>query len=213
MTTKFFAHPIFFLIFSFPLLLQVLSWDEKKGDWRKIWGQPRDLCDVYAYCGAFGTCNQRATPSCQCLHGFKPDSVMSKGCVRKVALQCSNDSEITGRKDQFFPISKVRLPANAIVLSQVRSVGDCESACFTHCSCSAYTYDGNDGCSIWHEELLNVLQLKDDDADGRDFYLKLAASEFPSEGKTRAVPNISPPQGKIQGSGLLHTFTIKQDKQ
>ncbi|KAI7980991.1 G-type lectin S-receptor-like serine/threonine-protein kinase [Camellia lanceoleosa] len=36
----------------------------------------------------------------------------------------------------------------------------------------------NDGCSIWSEDLFNMEQLTNDDTDGRDFYLKLAASEF-----------------------------------
>ncbi|GMP52791.1 hypothetical protein CsSME_00018485 [Camellia sinensis var. sinensis] len=35
-----------------------------------------------------------------------------------------------------------------------------------------------DGCSIWSEDLFNVEQLTNDDPDGRDFYLKLADSEF-----------------------------------
>ncbi|KAF7112207.1 hypothetical protein RHSIM_RhsimUnG0256400 [Rhododendron simsii] len=170
--------------------IQALVWVEAIGEWNLFWDQPREQCDVYAYCGAFGTCYQNPIPFCQCFGGFQPKSVgnwnggnTSGGCVRKTPLQCGNDSEVNGQKDQFLWISKVRLPDNPIVLSQVRSVGDCESACFRNCSCTAYTFDGNDGCSIWHEELLNAEQLIDDDPEGRDFYLRLAASEFLREGK------------------------------
>ncbi|XP_058211366.1 G-type lectin S-receptor-like serine/threonine-protein kinase At1g11330 isoform X1 [Rhododendron vialii] len=170
--------------------IQALIWVETIGEWNLFWDQPREQCDVYAYCGAFGSCYQNPIPFCQCFRGFQPKSIgnwnagnTSGGCVRKTPLQCGNDSEVNGQKDQFLWISKVGLPDNPIVLSQVRSVGDCESACFTNCPCSAYNYDGNDGCSIWHEELLNVEQLIDDDPEGRDFYLRLAASEFLREGK------------------------------
>ncbi|KAG5551162.1 hypothetical protein RHGRI_009553 [Rhododendron griersonianum] len=170
--------------------IQALIWVEAIGEWNLFWDQPREHCDVYAYCGAFGTCYQNPIPFCQCFRGFQPKSAgnwnggnTSGGCVRKTPLQCGNDSEVNGQKDQFLWISKVRLPDNLIVVSQLRSVGDCELACFSNCSCSAYTYDGNDGCSIWHEELLNVEQLIDDDPEGRDFYLRLAASEFLRKGK------------------------------
>ncbi|CAL5335853.1 unnamed protein product [Camellia sinensis] len=43
----------------------------------------------------------------------------------------------------------------------------------------------NDGCSIWSEDLFNVEQLKDDDLDRSDFYLKLSASAFLSEDSRR----------------------------
>ncbi|KAG5551163.1 hypothetical protein RHGRI_009554 [Rhododendron griersonianum] len=174
--------------------LQMLTRHDMMGEWDMLWAQPWAQCDVYAYCGAFGTCNQRATPFCQCFPGFQPNSVgswnagnMSGGCMRKAPLQCGNDIVANGQKDQFQRISKVTLPDNSIVLSQVRSAGDCQSACFSNCSCSAYTYDSSNGCSIWREELLNVKQLKDDDANGRDFFLKLAASEFLSEGKDSRI--------------------------
>ncbi|KAG5551165.1 hypothetical protein RHGRI_009556 [Rhododendron griersonianum] len=173
-------------------LLQ-LTWLEATGEWNLFWSQPRQRCEVNPYCGAFGTCNPSII-HCQCLPGFQPNSVgnwnagdMSGGCGRKAPLHCGNDSEVKGQKDQFLRVSKVTLPANSTVLSQVRSVGDCQSACFSNCSCSAYTYDGSNGCSIWHEELLNVVQLKDDDLEGRDFYLRLAASEFLSEGKDSRI--------------------------
>ncbi|KAG5551171.1 hypothetical protein RHGRI_009562 [Rhododendron griersonianum] len=175
--------------------LQQLTWLETAGLWALLWSQPRERCDINPYCGAFGACNP-STIQCQCLPGFQLNNLgnwnagdMSGGCGRKAPLQCGHDSEVKGQKDQFLRVSKVRLPANSTVLSQVRSVGDCQSACFSDCSCSAYTYDGNDsnGCSIWHEELLNVVQLKDDDLEGRDFYLRLAASEFLSEGKDSRI--------------------------
>ncbi|XP_058211365.1 receptor-like serine/threonine-protein kinase SD1-8 isoform X2 [Rhododendron vialii] len=175
--------------------IKQLTWLESTGEWILFWAQPRQQCDVYAYCGAFATCNQIIPLFCNCINGFEPNSVgdwnagdMSGGCVRKAPLQCGNDSAVNGRKDQFLRISKVQLPANSIVLSQVKSVGDCKSACFSNCSCSAYTYSVRDGgCSIWGNELLNMVQLNDFGTERRDFYLRLAASEFPSKGKGKWI--------------------------
>ncbi|KAG5551168.1 hypothetical protein RHGRI_009559 [Rhododendron griersonianum] len=85
--------------------LQVLTRDEMMGEWDMLWAQPWAQCDVYAYCGAFGTCNQRATLFCQCFPSFQPNSVgswnagnMSGRCVRKAPLQCGNDSVANGQK-------------------------------------------------------------------------------------------------------------------
>ncbi|KAI8009757.1 G-type lectin S-receptor-like serine/threonine-protein kinase [Camellia lanceoleosa] len=43
----------------------------------------------------------------------------------------------------------------------------------------------SDGCSIWSEDLFKVEQLKDDDPDRSDFYLKLSVSAFLSEDSRR----------------------------
>ncbi|GFZ12437.1 lectin protein kinase family protein [Actinidia rufa] len=165
--------------------LQYLSWLESTREWILFWSQPRQECEVYAYCGAFSSCNQNAVPFCECLRGFQPLSDRnwnagdkSGGWSRRVLLQCGKDSQVSGQKDRFVRISKVRLPVNPIVL-QV-SPGVCESACLSNCSCSAYAY-GDDGCSIWIEDLLNMQQLKSNDPNGRDLYLKLASSEFQGE--------------------------------
>ncbi|CAL5393253.1 unnamed protein product [Camellia sinensis] len=170
--------------------LQLLSWSETNHQWDLFWFQPSQQCEVYAYCGTFSSCSQKARPFCQCLPGFEPFSIknwnagdMSEGCVRKAPLQCSNKSEANGKKDQFLWISKVRLPVNPVIL-QHRGASDCKSACLSNCSCSAYAY-GSDGCSIWSEDLFNVEQLTNDDPDGRDFYLKLADSEFLSRDSRR----------------------------
>ncbi|KAF7112204.1 hypothetical protein RHSIM_RhsimUnG0256500 [Rhododendron simsii] len=188
-TYSMYGHPIISrLVLDVSGQLQVLSWDETIGEWTKFWARPRELCDVYSYCEGFGTCNSSDMPFHQCLHGFKPNSVgdrdagdMSGGCVGKVVLLCGNGTDVNGRKDQFLRISEVRLPANSIVLSHVRSLGDCDAACSSNCLCSAYSYDDSHGCSIWGNELLNVVQLIYDDPEGKDFYLRLAASRFKNQ--------------------------------
>jgi hypothetical protein len=56
---------------------------------------PKDNCDKYNSCGAYGNCMIGESPICQCLEGFKPKSQetwspdeWSKGCVRRTQLSC-----------------------------------------------------------------------------------------------------------------------------
>ncbi|GKV21444.1 hypothetical protein SLEP1_g31424 [Rubroshorea leprosula] len=49
-----------------------LSWLESSKQWNVLWSQHRQQCKVYAFCGAFGSCNEKALPFCNCLQGFDP---------------------------------------------------------------------------------------------------------------------------------------------
>ncbi|KAK4397954.1 G-type lectin S-receptor-like serine/threonine-protein kinase [Sesamum angolense] len=112
--------------------IKQLSWDNS--DWNLFWSQPRQQCEVYAYCGAFGTCNQNSLPFCDCLPGFKHKSEndwnlrdYSGGCVRETNLQCGNNStNSNGRRDKFFQLNVgdgngktiyIRLSASSSVFS------------------------------------------------------------------------------------------------
>lgn len=160
--------------------IKQLSWDNT--DWTLFWSQPRQQCEVYAYCGAFGSCNQNSLPFCNCLPGFKQKSEndwslkdYSGGCVREMNLQCeSNGTSSNGRSDRFLQSPYVSLPEHSQALT-VGSQVECESACLNNCSCTAYGYDSN-GCSLWNEELLNVQQLSEGDGNGRTIYIRLSAS-------------------------------------
>ncbi|KAK4438571.1 G-type lectin S-receptor-like serine/threonine-protein kinase [Sesamum alatum] len=147
--------------------IKQLSWDN--ADWNLFWSQPRQQCEVYAYCGAFGTCNQNSLPFCDCLPGFKHKSEndwnlkdYSGGCVREMNLQCGNNStNSNARGDKFSMSSYMSLPDNALSMT-VGNAGECESVCLNNCSCTAYAYDGNQ-CSLWNGELLNLQQLSQGD--------------------------------------------------
>nr|GME01322.1 G-type lectin S-receptor-like serine/threonine-protein kinase At2g19130 [Ipomoea batatas] len=72
--------------------IQQLSWLNNSNQWNMFWSQPKDRCQVYAYCGAFSIC-RNSLPFCNCLDGFehKSDadwnrSDFSGGCVRETAL-------------------------------------------------------------------------------------------------------------------------------
>ncbi|KAK1261157.1 G-type lectin S-receptor-like serine/threonine-protein kinase [Acorus gramineus] len=71
-----------------------------------VWLQPRDQCDIYYYCGAFGVCSQNTLDSCACLRGFKPMStrewglgIWNGGCLRTSALQCAKNGSGGGGGD------------------------------------------------------------------------------------------------------------------
>ncbi|CAA3020419.1 G-type lectin S-receptor-like serine/threonine-protein kinase At2g19130 [Olea europaea subsp. europaea] len=101
--------------------IKLTSWWQGAEDWNSAWSQPRLQCEVYGYCGAFGTCNQNSSPYCSCLRGFKPKFEndwnlrdYSGGCVREIVLpQCGNGSTSTGKKDKFLQNPQVSLPVNS----------------------------------------------------------------------------------------------------
>ncbi|XP_024020576.1 G-type lectin S-receptor-like serine/threonine-protein kinase At4g03230 [Morus notabilis] len=156
-----------------------LSW-MATNEWNLIWNQPRKQCEVYAFCGAYGSCNEDPLPSCSCLTGFKPKvqsnwdlKDYSDGCFRITELQCGNNSVANGERFQFLPIFNMSLPDNQQSVG-AGSLGECKESCLTKCSCTAYANDSN-GCSIWIGDLLNLKQQADNDR--HPLYLRLTASE------------------------------------
>nr|QCF41183.1 G-type lectin S-receptor-like serine/threonine-protein kinase [Lens culinaris] len=187
--------------------IKQLSWLENIKEWNLFWSQPRTQCEVYAFCGAFGTCTENSKPYCNCLSGFEPKSPSdwdledhSGGCMRKTRLQCESSDRSNGVKDRFRPILNMALPKHA---QSVRSENaeECRSICLSNCSCSAYSYDSN-GCSVWIKDLLNLQQFSSDDSSGKTLYLKLAASEF-SDAKNSNRLIIGIVVGGVVGIGVL----------
>ena len=162
--------------------IKQMTWLEDSRQWKSFLSQPRTPCEVYTYCGPFGICNLDSHEYCECLPGFEPRFLgnwqlqdRTGGCVRKADLQCVDSTHAKGKKDQFVPVSSVRLPVNGLTFNVSRM--DCESGCLNNCSCSAYAYDYG-RCTVWSGDLLNLQQLPDSDSGGSDFQLKLAYSEL-----------------------------------
>ncbi|KAL6135320.1 hypothetical protein ACLB2K_067548 [Fragaria x ananassa] len=157
------------------------TWLKPQG-WNLFWSQPRKQCEVYAFCGAFGSCNEKSLPFCTCLHGFEPklkadwdSGDYSGGCKRQTMLNVANSTtNNNGKEDRFLEMPSMSLPENNVSVD-VGSTAQCESFCLSNSSCTAYAYD-NDRCSIWIGDLLD-LQLTDD-GNGKTLYLRLSASEF-----------------------------------
>jgi len=163
--------------------IKQLTWLDNAQQWNLFWSQPRQQCEVYAFCGGFGSCTENAMPYCNCLTGYEPKSQSdwnltdySGGCVRKTELRCDSPNSSSKDNDRFLPIPNMNLPNHSQSIG-AGDVGECESRCLSNCSCTAYAYDNN-GCSIWYGDLLNLQQLTQDDSSGQTLFLKLAASEF-----------------------------------
>ncbi|BAT90222.1 hypothetical protein VIGAN_06142600 [Vigna angularis var. angularis] len=163
--------------------IKQLTWLENAQQWNLFWSQPRQQCEVYAFCGGFGTCTENSMPYCSCLTGYEPKSQTdwnltdySGGCVRKSELQCASPNSSNKDSDRFLSILNMKLPNHSQSIG-AGDVGECEATCLSNCSCTAYAYD-NGGCSIWYGDLLNLQQLTQDDSSGQTLFLKLSASEF-----------------------------------
>ncbi|CAN6241794.1 unnamed protein product [Urochloa humidicola] len=97
------------------------------------------------------------------------------GCIRNTPLNCGADNRNkTGMTDKFYSMQGIRLPQNGKIMpNNTSSANECAQVCLSSCSCTAYSY-GKDGCSIWHDQLLNVAT----DSNGEILYLRLAAKEL-----------------------------------
>lgn len=172
--------------------IKQLTWLDGPKEWQLFWSQPRQQCEVYAFCGGFSSCNENSLPFCNCLTGFKPMSEndwklddYSGGCERNIPLQCGTNSSSNEEKDGFLENSNMVLPEHPQSV-EVGNDMECKSACLNNCSCTAYAFDSNE-CSIWHGDLLNQKQLLQDDSSGKTIYIRLAASELKNSKKNKGM--------------------------
>ncbi|GMN61226.1 hypothetical protein TIFTF001_030317 [Ficus carica] len=154
-------------------------------EWDVYLSQPREQCEVHAFCGAYGSCKEVSVPFCNCLRGFQPKlrhdwdlNDYFGRCVRKTNLQCGNTDRANGERDRFAEIPGVLTPENGQSV-KVKNFATCESICYNSRSCTAYSND-NTGCFIWNGDLIDLQQLGEGDRRGRSLYIRLAASEFRS---------------------------------
>ncbi|VAH29128.1 unnamed protein product [Triticum turgidum subsp. durum] len=172
--------------------IKQLTWVEFSQQWILFWSQPRTQCEVYALCGAYGSCSEAALPYCNCVKGFSQKvqsdwdlQDYSGGCRRNVPLQCQiNSSSGQTKPDKFFPMASVRLPDNARGAVGA-SLKECEQVCLKSCSCDAYTYNTT-GCFIWSGDLVNLQEQYSGNGVGT-LFLRLAASELQDPKKSKAV--------------------------
>ncbi|WVZ85595.1 hypothetical protein U9M48_032504 [Paspalum notatum var. saurae] len=158
----------------------VLVWTGQ--DWIPVSSAPNYQCDVYAVCGPFTVCIYNANPYCNCMKGFSVRSPedweledKTGGCIRNTPLNCGdNYGNRTGMTDKFYSVTGIRLPNNGKIIPDASSAGECEQVCLSNCSCTAYSY--TNGCSIWHDDLVNAAT----DGNGEMLYLRLAAKELES---------------------------------
>uniref|UniRef100_A0ACD5TXG9 Uncharacterized protein n=1 Tax=Avena sativa TaxID=4498 RepID=A0ACD5TXG9_AVESA len=176
--------------------IKQLTWMEISQQWVVFWSQPQAQCEVYALCGAYGSCNSNGSLYCNCLKGFSqkvqnnwdlPD--YSGGCKRNTPLQCQTNSRSAHtQSDMFFVMADVRLPDNARG-AVATSYQECQTVCLKNCSCNAYTYNST-GCFVWHGDLVNLQEQYSGNGGGT--LLRLAASELsdPEKSKTAIIGSV-----------------------
>ncbi|GLJ32750.1 hypothetical protein SUGI_0659340 [Cryptomeria japonica] len=151
--------------------------------WTMFWTQPRDQCQVYALCGAYGTCTTNNVQFCSCLTGFTPSDersweaqAWSGECKRRRSLECGETST-----DGFMEVTANSLPVDAVAVAGSASEQNCRSGCLSNCSCTAYAYDGT-LCNHWLGELLN---LTNSSSSSTSLFVRLAASDVPRAPPTK----------------------------
>ncbi|XP_066348556.1 G-type lectin S-receptor-like serine/threonine-protein kinase At4g27290 isoform X2 [Miscanthus floridulus] len=169
------------LVLNEVCVLQRLAWDPASRVWNVLAQAPRDLCDDYAMCGAFGLCDMDTTATlfCSCVLGFSPVNPYGGGCRRNVPLECDGNGTTT---DGFMVVRAVKLPdTDNATVDMSATVEQCRARCLANCSCVAYAAadirgggDGS-GCVMWTNYIVDMRYVD----KGQDrLYLRLAKSEL-----------------------------------
>ena len=158
-------------------------WDDGKEDWEVVHKSPKDECNVYDTCGAFGSCDLLSSPICSCLRGFEPKIIKewnrgnwTSGCVRRTPLQCERmniNSIEEGKADGFLKLEMIKVPDFAEW--SYRTKDDCRKQCLENCSCVAYAYDTGIGCMSWSGNLIDLQKFS---TGGLDIYIRLSYLEL-----------------------------------
>nr|GEV05757.1 G-type lectin S-receptor-like serine/threonine-protein kinase At4g27290 [Tanacetum cinerariifolium] len=157
-------------------------WQEDKKIWELIVTIPKDICDKYKICGAYGSCNTEDTQKCSCLDEakFEPRNKRgwvrgdwARGCVRRIPLDCKNGT------DGFIKYSNVKLPdTQTSWFNNTMSLTECKAKCLQNCTCMAYANTDirgeGSGCLLWFNDLLDIRAWK----GGQDIFVRMASSEL-----------------------------------
>lgn len=159
---------------------QRYAWNVVTRTWGVYASVPRDNCDQFGLCGAYGNCIIGDSPICQCLKGFQPKSPenlldWSGGCVRNKPLNCQN-KDASG----FSKVGGLKLPDSTNSwLNEGLNIKECRAKCLNDCSCTAYTNsdirEGGSGCVMWFGDLIDMRQFP---SGGQEIYIRMHVSEL-----------------------------------
>ncbi|XP_057451256.1 G-type lectin S-receptor-like serine/threonine-protein kinase At4g27290 [Lotus japonicus] len=156
-------------------------WIEQDRNWRTYRSFPKDFCDTYGLCGAYGNCVITKGQVCQCFKGFSPKSPQawtisdwSEGCVRDEPLRCNSGMNKVG----FVKFEGLKVPDTKHAwLNGNMGLEECREKCLNNCSCMAYANSnisgGGSGCVLWFGDLIDIRQFDD---GGQDLYIRMSAS-------------------------------------
>ncbi|KAL4625377.1 hypothetical protein ACB092_05G021200 [Castanea dentata] len=198
-------------------LLRYLMWDDGVHQWKEQWSVPKYRCDKYGQCGPYSKCNPDNINKfeCMCMPGYEPKSPRdwifrdgSKGCVRKNSAlsMCKNG-------EGFVKLERLKLPDSSIdgaLIGTSMSSSECEQACLTNCSCTAFSSANIDGkgtrCLAWYGELIDTLQYTD---EGSELNVRVDVTELGTV--KRKVHNqslhITSTKGSFEGNELKDSGT------
>ncbi|KAF8409412.1 hypothetical protein HHK36_005488 [Tetracentron sinense] len=160
--------------------LQRYTWLETDRFWNLFWLAPKDQCDNYRECGAYGICDMNASPVCKCVKGFEPKNPDdwylrdgSGGCIKKSEFDCEKGYGFLTLKGMKLPDTSLSFADKSMTLKE------CEAVCRKNCSCTAYANSditgGGTGCVIWTGDLMDLRKYTE---GGQDLYVRVAASEL-----------------------------------
>ncbi|XP_059660717.1 G-type lectin S-receptor-like serine/threonine-protein kinase At1g11410 isoform X2 [Cornus florida] len=163
-----------------------LTWHEGDRKWVGFWSAPKDRCDDYDFCGAYGDCypHDAGDFECTCLPGFEPKLPRdwylrdgSGGCVRK--------RDACGNGEGFVKLTRTKIPnTSGARVNMSLNLKACEELCLKNCSCSGYTsadIRGGTGCVTWHGELVDTREYS---SGGQDLYIRVDAVELAQYSKS-----------------------------
>ncbi|KAI3440809.1 Receptor-like serine/threonine-protein kinase [Psidium guajava] len=161
-------------------LLKQLVWAKHIQEWKVLWTQPKQKCEIYPFCGASSNCNQSNAPVCDCALGYSDDLKLEDHLGRCNMWKCRGD-----RRDKFFLMPNITLPKNSYG-SMVENIEACRLLCLSNCSCSAYAFTAN--CLIWTDDNF-VVQHSTNDAVSKDFYVRIEVLDSKDESKKKGKPS------------------------
>ncbi|MED6111355.1 hypothetical protein PIB30_051606 [Stylosanthes scabra] len=169
---------------------QRYNWIPENQTWRLYSSVPRDYCDNYNLCGAYGNCLVNESPPCECLTGFKPKLSRqwealdwTEGCIQSEEWKCREKN-----RDGFQRFSGLKMPdTTKSWASGNLTLDDCRVKCWQNCSCAAYANldirgEGS-GCQIWFGDLMD---LRVASVPGQDLYVRMHTSSTGSSNKTNS---------------------------
>ncbi|XP_066344529.1 S-locus-specific glycoprotein S13-like [Miscanthus floridulus] len=192
MVTAMLGAPFSRLVVNDDGTVERLAWEPVSQVWNVWLRSPRDLCDRYAKCGAFGLCNSAtaSTQFCNCIDGFSPASPSqwsmretSGGCRRHTPLECINGTTTMG--SWCWDLGGVKLPdTDNMTVDMSVTLEQCRARCLANCSCVAYAAadirgrDGGSGCVMWTDGIVDVRYMSPEYAMDGVFSIKSDTYSF-----------------------------------
>nr|XP_017255580.1 PREDICTED: G-type lectin S-receptor-like serine/threonine-protein kinase At4g27290 [Daucus carota subsp. sativus] len=164
------------------------TWTDQSNVWEQYIFLQADYCDVYAHCGAYGSCNIDKPSRCECLEGYQPKNLTSwsrlnftEGCVPVTKFNCSTRDNFVKQLNKKLPDTRTSQYNFSLDLKA------CQKKCREDCSCTAYANTDisgkGSGCLLWFGDLIDI---RDQGQSAQDFYVRFAASGSGTNSRSRA---------------------------